>query len=393
LNAFWNFGDMVTSTTFSTSHGYSKDTTYIVSLKIISDKGCSDSTTDTMVVWPKPTAKFAISDTGMCLYHNKFMFSDSSKAPMNDTLITFIWNYGDKTKFDTMINSNHSYTADDTFYVKHYVVTLKGCVDSATKSLMIFPQPKLAFVVNDTSQCFASNNFIFNNHSTIKNPDTMAFKWYLGDGDTSMSNTPKPHTYKAVKSYSIKLTAKSNLGCTDTLIQKVRVKPQPVVNIGKDTAVNNTINTTLNAGTGYDSILWYNNKVTPSIQFVYTTTLKKDTIFHVWVKVDKNGCFTTDTINITVHYVNSIDNKNFVFDVKVYPNPTKDNLNISMNGLMNDVIFELTDMNGKVVQTTKVAANQNHILQTMDLSGLAKGIYFLNIKDNANKQSVKIVKY
>jgi PKD repeat protein len=396
MSTYWNFGDMTTSTSFNATHSYNRDTTYLVTLKVITDKACTDSTTDTIIVLPKPSANFTVNDTAMCLYGNKFNFTDNSTPPFNDTIFTYVWNFGDNSPDIDILNASHSYNKDTTFFVRHSIMTVKGCVDTIIKPVRIYPQPKLAFVVNDTSQCFVSNNFIFTNFSTINYPDTMTYKWYFGDTNTSILTNPT-HTYKIVNMYPVKLTAVSKLHCSDTLIQYVRVKPQPVINIGKDTTFNinqwtDTMKFNFNTGLGYDSILWFNN--TKYNTLAIDTVIQKDTILRVWVKVAKNGCFTTDTVNLTIHYkITGIDNIAYDFKLSVYPNPTRDILNIWMKGLRNDVVFELTDMNGRIVQTMKVQSSQNATLKTMDLAGLAKGVYFLNIKDNANKQSVKIVKY
>ena len=99
-------------------------------------------------------------------------------------------------------------------------------------------------------------------------------------------------------------------------------------------------------------------------------------------------------MNITIiSTINGIGNQTEAVDIKVYPNPTKDNLNVNMNGLRNDIILELTDINGKIIQNLKVEANQDNILKTLDLSNVARGVYLLNIKDRENSKTVRVVKY
>jgi len=218
----------------------------------------------------------------------------------------------------------------------------------------------------------------------------MAFRWYFGDGDTSIITSPS-HSYKAVDTFHVKLTALSSLGCYNQIFANMYVKSHPVVNLGKDSTVYDTSHLKLDAGTGFDKYLWSTSQTTSSITLDTTGLGVGPKIF--WVKVTKNGCDGSDSVIITILHYNSIQDKSFEFDVRIYPNPTKDVINISLNGLTKDVTFVLTDISGNVIQTMKVNANQNNILRTMDISNLAKGVYLLNIMDNSNKQAVRVVKY
>ncbi|HRE77419.1 MAG TPA: choice-of-anchor J domain-containing protein [Flavobacterium sp.] len=78
----------------------------------------------------------------------------------------------------------------------------------------------------------------------------------------------------------------------------------------------------------------------------------------------------------------------FANNLKVYPNPTKDILNLSSSTtLINSV--EVTDLNGRIVKSF----NLNGIAQTeLNVSDLTSGMYFVSVETDLGIGSTKIVK-
>lgn len=78
----------------------------------------------------------------------------------------------------------------------------------------------------------------------------------------------------------------------------------------------------------------------------------------------------------------------FANNLKVYPNPTKDILNLSSSTtLINNV--EVTDLNGRIVKSF----NLNGIAQTvLNVSDLTSGMYFVSVETDLGKGTTKIVK-
>ena len=86
--------------------------------------------------------------------------------------------------------------------------------------------PTAEFTVNDTNQCFESNEFVLNNTSntgtTVQPSDPITYNWTLGDGTSSTLMNPSK-TYTASGTYTITLVATNTYG-TDTTTQQVTVK-------------------------------------------------------------------------------------------------------------------------------------------------------------------------
>jgi hypothetical protein len=75
-------------------------------------------------------------------------------------------------------------------------------------------------------------------------------------------------------------------------------------------------------------------------------------------------------------------------NLSIYPNPTKNIINISntLNAVVDNVI--LTDLNGRVVKSQKINATEGQV----NISDLATGIYMMNVTTNQGSVTKKIVK-
>ena len=72
--------------------------------------------------------------------------------------------------------------------------------------------------------------------------------------------------------------------------------------------------------------------------------------------------------------------------ITVYPNPASGIVHIKINSFIPDAKVELLDINGSVVLQKATAFNKD-VAYDLNLNGIAKGVYFINITDNgANKK-------
>ena len=83
-----------------------------------------------------------------------------------------------------------------------------------------------------------------------------------------------------------------------------------------------------------------------------------------------------------------------VLDVKVYPNPTNELVNIHINhSTLNQVVVTITDFQGKEVYSGKYAGISNTI--GINTASFSTGTYMLNLKNLYNQVlgTYKIIKY
>jgi len=88
----------------------------------------------------------------------------------------------------------------------------------------------------------------------------------------------------------------------------------------------------------------------------------------------------------------SKSNVNADFEIKVYPNPSKGDLNVSFFDAENDLYtFRLIDMQGRLVYETQreMTSSQN---MRIDLSTLDAGMYMLQVSDGVSSLTERIVK-
>jgi hypothetical protein len=79
-------------------------------------------------------------------------------------------------------------------------------------------------------------------------------------------------------------------------------------------------------------------------------------------------------------------------EFSVFPNPADDKIVVELNEVTEQpALIELSDMNGKVVLTGNMGQLNGPTKQTLDVSGLARGSYLLNILIGNQKRTQKIV--
>ena len=196
--------------------------TYFVKLKVTSDLGCVDSTTQSITVFPKPIVAFSMNDSDQCLTNNIFNFTNNSTVTYGS--LNYIWDMDDSTFYNAN-NPTHTYNHSDTFNVKLLAISDLGCVDSLYKPSYVRPMPYTDFSINDSDQCVNNNIYNFTNNSTI-GYGTFSSSWVFGN--SLNSNLLNPSTqYTIANNYQVKLTTTSTYGCQTQASRWVYVRPKP----------------------------------------------------------------------------------------------------------------------------------------------------------------------
>lgn len=210
----WNFGDGKTATTPNTaSHIYDTAGTFTVSLTIKDISGCTSVKTIPVTVY-KPSAAFTSNTAGACLGQSTVQFTDVSISNGSNTLVKWIWNYGDGVIDSTSPPPyNHFYADTGVYNVSLTVIDNFGCSDTIVKPAAItIAQPLAAFSSPDTSSC-TDKSIRFINASVGYN---LNYAWSLGDGSNSTAKDPV-HQYNNIGAYSINLVVTDRYGCKDSL--------------------------------------------------------------------------------------------------------------------------------------------------------------------------------
>ncbi len=95
------------------------------------------------------------------------------------------------------------------------------------------------------------------------------------------------------------------------------------------------------------------------------------------------------SFNVTFQSTLGVNDESFLSQVKVYPNPTTDFVNLKFS-LISEYQMELFDITGRKLVSQEFSSNASKI----DMNSFANGVYFINIKDITNNQFkvIRIIK-
>jgi hypothetical protein len=170
----------------------------------------------------------------------------------------------------------------------------------------------------------------------------------------------------------------------DTLVRTVTHSIDPTVDLG---GVNDTLEValpyTLDAGADFDIYVW--NGITGNRTFEATRSG-----WFTLVVTDIYGCTASDSVYIS-STTSIADKEGINRNLVVYPNPTRDFLTIKLTiNSYKDLYLELLDGLGRKLAVHEYK-NANEIFETLDVSGLAKGLYIVKVWTRDEKVYRKIL--
>jgi gliding motility-associated-like protein len=229
INYTWDFGDGEVSNTNDIT--FTKTFTNVgvtplernVQLFVSNSFGCTDTFNRTITVYPFVEAGFNLSDTLACSPLRINAFNTSTNT------ISYAW-FVDNSLVDTNANPTlnivNATAVDRTAEIRLVATSAYGCSDQFTRIVRVLPRPTADFFISNAVIKFPLNTF------NIVNQNIQAgfnYKWYFGDGDSSLIANPGTHSYFSPGDYSIMLIV-YNASCSDTMVRVARIEPPtPVV--------------------------------------------------------------------------------------------------------------------------------------------------------------------
>lgn len=228
--------DSISAFVFPDFHG-TFDSTYTLSLVIQSPDGCTDSTSQTVTVFARPTAGVSAPLNGC----GPATISLTSSASGN----SISYNYSVSPNSGVVISDPAaaqptitfpSSLSDSVVYTIYQLVTdSRGCSDLDSTSFVVYPTPTADFTLTPSDSC-GPLTVVFSNLSSANqsgmDTSSLSFHWNFGDGNTSNGNTPS-HTYvnngTSDTSFVVSLYVTNAFGCvSDTAVDTVTVHPDPI---------------------------------------------------------------------------------------------------------------------------------------------------------------------
>lgn len=218
----WNFGNGSGSISQNPVYQYPLDGSYTVELSVTTNKGCSNTITNLVQVYPLPSV--GINQVDVCL--GSPMNFQAVASVSGGTVSNYDWTFGDGNT-STISNPSNTYAVAGTYDVSLVITSNNSCVDSASVEVEVGAPANVSFI-SDSVCLGESISFINTTSSTSSN---VTYTWNFGDGGTSSLYAPV-YTYGAVGYYTVTLQAQvsgGTSGCVASTQRGVRIYEVPAV--------------------------------------------------------------------------------------------------------------------------------------------------------------------
>lgn len=169
-------------------------------------------------------------------------------------------------------------------------------------------------------------------------------------------------------------------------IHQFSTAAMPAASLGNDTSICSGCDLLLDAGTGHANYLWDDSSSAS------THLINSAGNYYVQV-TDSAGCISSDTVSVSVFTaINTVHSDDAV---KVYPNPFKSEIKISISIAYKEISVSLTDAAGHVllkdVKHAGSGYSQDVILNTSSLK-LPSGVYTLSVTVDHVTHTFRLIK-
>ncbi|PCH98581.1 MAG: hypothetical protein COB85_01310 [Bacteroidetes bacterium] len=229
---YWEFDDGSTSTLQNPTYSYSADGGYDVSLIVLTDNGCVDTTLEALTIYPVPVAGVSAADE--CL-NDPVTFTDATIINSPGSVNSWTWDFGDGFGTSNAQSPFYTYATSGTYNVILTVTSVNNCIDDTMFTVEVYPLPVAGFTADTLSGCepLCVN---FTDTTTISSGTIASWDWDFGDGNTSTAQNSQ-NCYSAIDEStslitSVTLVATSSYQCSSTLTigGMITVWPKPIGN-------------------------------------------------------------------------------------------------------------------------------------------------------------------
>ena len=332
------------------------------SIQVVDANGCVLNDTAVISSVNPLTPSLLPNDTDYC--------GSSITLTANPAFNTYNWSVG---------GSGASVQITTTTTVNFNGLDANGCITYDTVQVNVYP----AAIVNLGSDI---SNICEGTNQTLDAGTFVSYVWSTGDTTQSVViNTSGVYM----------VTATDANGCQDDDDVSVNMWANPVVDLGSDTVVCGDVvplTYELDAGTGFSSYVWSTGGTS---QTETISGSPGDIGDYSVVVEDGNGCQGTDTVTVEFDVCGSVNEPGKVLRISMYPNPTKGDLTINLNGFMGESVeIEIMTTNGQLMKSIVLdATSQTDMTTQMDLNDLAQGLYFVIVKSGDQIKVERITIY
>lgn len=214
----WDFGNGTLSDQQNPVISFAPGT-YTITLVVQNSDGVDGETkTDYITVYQRPTARFDVNRTQVCL-GLPLSFTDQSTDP-DGTITSWNWNFGDGSS-STSPNPSHLYDEPGFYTVQLSVTSSNGCSHNTSRQIRVIAGITSDFTAITDSVCTAPFQVKISNESA--GPGNLTYSWNLGNGQTSTAVHPTA-TFTSPGTYTIRLNTTSEYGCSDPIEKTITIQ-------------------------------------------------------------------------------------------------------------------------------------------------------------------------
>jgi PKD repeat protein len=367
----WKLEDGTKYSMLNASHQFSNAGSTDIKLVATSEFGCKDSIIKGLLLLPTPIVDFEVYET--CLNGNALLMSTSDVTGGQN--IAYTWKTGD----GMLLNGNqtqHTYSVLGNYQVELEVTFDNSCSNKLSKQITVNERPTANFEVNESCDGEYTS---FANTSSIVNGQLIHY-WTFGDGNSSTDYNPQ-HLYASTGNYEVVLITNSGTSCTDTFKMMHSVNEMPVCDF--DWEIDWSLGYEegkrhikfIPANTTYDNYTWYfanfssSSQTSPSYKFSIDGTYN---VRLVAKTAEGCECQSTQTVIAKSTGLPFVETR----EIKFYPNPSTDYLNVENLTANNKTLnYLILDQTGRSLQTGSLNQGVNRI----DLCSLANGTYYIRM--------------
>jgi len=246
------------------------------------------------------------------------------------------------------------------YYEQDLIATLTTANCHTSDTVHVYISDPRPFDMNDTSLCRLD---------TIVAPDGfVSYQWQENEFEGKELIILETGIYR--------IDVIDSFGCTNYDNVDIIVKPSPMVGFADNYTVYQEAALILGTTAGYDEYLW-SNGYTGYVQTFYGDSMSIGAHTY-WLYTRIGDCELSDTTIITAKNAIGIDELKNTNGLSFYPNPAKDFIVVKSEKIKISEIA-IYDIKGKLIKQYNF---HNFSSETIDISELEAGVYFIEINKN-----------
>ncbi|MBN2779114.1 MAG: T9SS type A sorting domain-containing protein, partial [Bacteroidales bacterium] len=167
----------------------------------------------------------------------------------------------------------------------------------------------------------------------------------------------------------------------------ITVYESPVVNLPESVNACEGEEFTYTLTDAYDYVIWMG--ALESNTYTANYTFSGD--YQVWVWVENEYCAAQDTMTVVVTVCSDIDQALINGRFDIYPNPTRENCQLSVSDYQGELSYSVVDVQGKVIISKQLNVQSDYV-EDINVEDFVPGMYFIRLTTHTETINFKLIK-